>query len=294
MCWKEIFPNEDAARFDLVDELYTLPAKLPTSMFQVGAWLEDWMTKLVAADEVSAHIEPRRATAVLMNAGKPLQTSDNIFMTEWVAIFRKTGLRDDATVANLQDACLKLVVLARARARELQGDQQVERAQQPLSAKTAVPMTKPKPQRPTSQFAVSFANQMDARLETIVSMHIPILMGSVCDVKPAPKKTYAKPNGKAADAQSSNQGAQDKKKAKGKSKGKDRKTKPTAKSGEIDFDENARLNKANQTNLKSKTKIKKKIVIWTRMACLIGLIVGARITKTASWRPLHVHLQTLQ
>ena len=26
------FPNEDATRFDLVDELYTLPAKMPTSM----------------------------------------------------------------------------------------------------------------------------------------------------------------------------------------------------------------------------------------------------------------------
>ena len=94
MCWKEIFPNEDATRFDLVDELYALPAKMPTSMFQFAAWLEDWMTKLVAADEVSAHIEPRRAMAVLMNVGKPLQTADNIFMTEWVAVFRESGLRD--------------------------------------------------------------------------------------------------------------------------------------------------------------------------------------------------------
>ena len=41
-----------------------------------------------------------------MNVG---QTSDNIF----------SGLRDDVTIANLQDACLKLVVLARARGREL-------------------------------------------------------------------------------------------------------------------------------------------------------------------------------
>ena len=76
------------------------------------------MTNMVVADEVAAHIEPRRAMAVLMNVGKPLQTSDNIFMTEWVAIFR---------------------------ARELQVDQQVERAYQPLSAKTAVPTTKPNP-----------------------------------------------------------------------------------------------------------------------------------------------------
>ena len=52
MCWKEIFANEDATRLDLVDELYTLSAKLPTSMFQFAAWLEDWMTKLVAADEL--------------------------------------------------------------------------------------------------------------------------------------------------------------------------------------------------------------------------------------------------
>ena len=61
MCCKEIFPNEpqDATRFDLVDELYTLPAKMPTSMFQFAAWLEDWMTKLVVADEVAACIEPR-------------------------------------------------------------------------------------------------------------------------------------------------------------------------------------------------------------------------------------------
>ena len=66
MCWKEIFPNEDAIRLDLVDEIYTLPAKMPTSMFQFAAWLEDWITKLVVA-----HIEPRRAMAVLMNVGKP-------------------------------------------------------------------------------------------------------------------------------------------------------------------------------------------------------------------------------
>ena len=90
---------------------------MPTSMLQFAAWLEDWMTKLVVADEVAAHIKPRRAMAVLMNVGKPLHTSDNIFMTEWVAIFRESGLRDD---------------------------QQVERAQQPLSAKTATPTTKPK------------------------------------------------------------------------------------------------------------------------------------------------------
>ena len=65
----------------------------------------DWMTKLVVADEVAAHIEPRRAMAILMNVKKPLQTSDNIFMTEWVAIFRESGLRDDVTIARRCDHC---------------------------------------------------------------------------------------------------------------------------------------------------------------------------------------------
>ena len=67
MCWKEIFPNKDATRFDLVDELYTLPAKMPTNMFQFAAWLEAWMTKLVVADEVATHIEPRRPRPPYLN-----------------------------------------------------------------------------------------------------------------------------------------------------------------------------------------------------------------------------------
>ena len=108
MCWKEIFPNEDATRFDLVDELYALSAKMPTSMYQFTAWLEDWMTKLVVADEVSAHTEPRRAMAILMNVGKPLQTLDNIFMTEWGAIFRESGFKQGrCDCCEFQDACLK-------------------------------------------------------------------------------------------------------------------------------------------------------------------------------------------
>ena len=49
-------------------------------------------------------------------------------MTKWVAIFRESGLQDDVTIQNLQDACLKLVVAARARARELQVDMQLEKA----------------------------------------------------------------------------------------------------------------------------------------------------------------------
>ena len=58
-------------RFDLVEELYGLPQKPPTTMHTFAAWLEDWVTKLVAADEISAHVEPRRAMAVLSHVGKP-------------------------------------------------------------------------------------------------------------------------------------------------------------------------------------------------------------------------------
>ena len=120
-----------------MDELYALPVKMPTTMYHFASWLEDWITKLAVADEVGARIEPRRAMAVLRNAGKPLQTTDNIFMTEWMDMFRESGLRDDVTIANLQDACLN-------RARELQVDMQVERAQQPAPAKTVAPTTKSK------------------------------------------------------------------------------------------------------------------------------------------------------
>ena len=141
MGWKEIFPNEDATRFDLVDaEFYALPSKMPPHYVPVR--LEDWITKLVVADEVSAHIEPRCAMAVLTNFGKLLQSNENIIVTEWVAIFRESGLRHDVTVASLQEARLKMAVLARARAREPQVDLQV--AQQRLSTKTTAPTTKSK------------------------------------------------------------------------------------------------------------------------------------------------------
>ena len=43
MCWKEIFPHEDATRFDLVDELYAIPAKVPTSMYQFATW-SGWLS----------------------------------------------------------------------------------------------------------------------------------------------------------------------------------------------------------------------------------------------------------
>ena len=102
--------------------LYSLPQKPPSTMHTFAAWLEDWVTKLVAADEISAYVEPRRAMAVLSHVGKPLQAQDTLFMTEWVAIFRESGLREDVSVENLREACLQLVVCARARARELQVD----------------------------------------------------------------------------------------------------------------------------------------------------------------------------
>ena len=144
MALKEIFPNEDATRFDLVEELYGLPQKPPSTMHTFAAWLEDWVTKLVAADEISAYVEPRRAMAVLAHVGKPLQAQDTLFMTEWVAIFRESGLRDDVSVANLREACLQLVVCARARARELQVDVQVERASRAVVAANTVTPTKGK------------------------------------------------------------------------------------------------------------------------------------------------------
>ena len=188
-------------------------------------------------------------------------------MTEWVAIFRESGLRDDVTVENLQDAsCLKLAVLARARARELQVDQQVERAQQPLSAKTAIPTTKSKPKGPSEkdkpvccfflkpdgckngdncQYAHPRTNgkclRCGSESHNLQACTRPRRQQSSrsSSAKPAPRMPYAKPKGRAADAQTSSQGNQEKKKAKGKSKGKGRQTKPTAKSGDVDFDENA-------------------------------------------------------
>ena len=69
---------------------------------QFASWLERGLDdQACCGRRVPEHTEPRRAMAVLMNVGKPLQTTDNIFMTEWVAIFRESGLRDDVTIANL-------------------------------------------------------------------------------------------------------------------------------------------------------------------------------------------------
>ena len=222
------------------------------------------MTKLVVADEASTHIEPRRAMAVLTNIVEELQSSDNIFMTEWVAIFRASGLQDDVTIANFHDPCLKLVVLARAQARELQVDLQVKHAQQPLSAKTAVPTTrfKPGPMTKTNKPVCRLVLKPDGykngdscqyphprtdgkRLHCGSESHILQACASprrqqpsrTNSDKPPPKKEHPKPKGKTADAQSSKASASsDKKKGKGKSKGQNKKTKPSARSGDVDFD----------------------------------------------------------
>ena len=50
-----------SARFDLVEELYSVPQKPPSTMHTFAAWLEDWVTKLVAADEISAYVEPSKS-----------------------------------------------------------------------------------------------------------------------------------------------------------------------------------------------------------------------------------------
>ena len=52
--------------------------------------------------------------------------------------------------------------------------------------------------------------------------------------------------GQSRDNQGSHQGSQEKKKSKGKSKGKGSQTKPTAKSGDIDFDDNAQADQDDQ------------------------------------------------
>ena len=53
------------------------------------------MTKFVAANEAGARVEPRKAMSRLTSVGKSLQSQDNLFMTEWVAISRECGLRED-------------------------------------------------------------------------------------------------------------------------------------------------------------------------------------------------------
>ena len=205
-------------------------------IYQNGCMARGLDDQIGGSDEASAHIKPRRAMAVLMNVGKPLQTSDDIFTTEWVVIFRESGLRDDVTVANLQDAFLKLVLLARARARELQVDQQVERAQQLLSAKTATPTTKPKPKsaaetdKPVCRF---FLKSDGCNNRDNCQYAHPCTNGKClqCGSESHNLQACTRPRRQQSSRSSSAKTA--------KSKGKDHKTKPTAKSGEVDFDENA-------------------------------------------------------
>ena len=77
-CWKEIFPNEDATRFDLMDELDAIPAKMPT-MYQFASCLQDWMTNLVVAEEVHPQTlnpdEPRLSSWSLASPFRPWITS---------------------------------------------------------------------------------------------------------------------------------------------------------------------------------------------------------------------------
>ena len=115
------------------------PAKVPVNMHRFATWLEDYVTSLTAAGDAGAHVELQREMSILTHVGKPLQAQNSLFMTEWVAIFRESRLRDDLTVHRLQDACLKLVVSARARARELQVDFQVEKANKAIVAISATP-----------------------------------------------------------------------------------------------------------------------------------------------------------
>ena len=125
--------------------------------------------------------------AVLMNVGKPLQTTDNIFMTEWVAIFRESGLRDDVSIANLQETCLKLVVLARGPACELHVHWQVERAQR------AHPRANGKCLRCGSEMHC-LQDCTRPRRPQATRLGKP---------KPAPKKEYSKAKGRKAEAQTS-------------------------------------------------------------------------------------------
>ena len=289
-------------------------AKMPTSMYQFASWLEDWVTKLVVADEASAHIEHRRAMAVL-------------FMTEWVAIFRESGLRDDVTIANLQEACLKMAVLARARARELQVDLQVERAQQPLPPR--LQPRRPNPslgRRPrlTSQSADSFSNQMDARMETNASTHIHESMESVCVValshtvfKPAPvladnsllgpvvpskdlrRSTPSLKGRQLTLSRLRHQLLQIKRKGKASLKVRIRSISLLPRVAKSTLTRPPRMIQKNLTiKRKGKMMIQESIlqmprllrVRWTLASCLIGQQVSARITRKVHLLWLHAHL----
>ena len=111
-----------------------LPQKPRVTMRQFAVWLEEYMTKLVAGDEAGARVEPREAMSTLTCVGKPPAVIGQPVSDWWVAIFQESGLRDDVTIRNLQDAYLKLVIAARAHARELQVDMSVGKANKAIVA----------------------------------------------------------------------------------------------------------------------------------------------------------------
>ena len=139
--------------------------------------------------------------------------------------FLRSGLRDDASIANFQKVCLKF---ARARARELHVDWQVAQANNPAASKTAVPTTKSK--------ATPMLNTDKPVCKCFLKPEGCTRSGKP---KPAPKKEYYKAKGRTAETQSSkSQASSDaKNKGKGMSKGKDKKNKPSAKTWEIKFND---------------------------------------------------------
>ena len=89
------------------------------------------------------------------------------------------------TIANLQEVCFKLVVLARARAHEFQVDMQVECAHQtPLPRRSRLPPSPRQSQRiqPINLSADSFSSLMNAGMEIIANMQTHAQMVSVCHV----------------------------------------------------------------------------------------------------------------
>ena len=129
-------------------------------------------------------------------------------------------------------ACLKLVVLARARARELQVDQQVERDNNLCQPRLLIPTTKPKPKtaaeadKPICRFFLKpdgckngdncqYAHprtngkclRSGSESHNLQACTRPRRQQSSrsSSAKPGPKKTYAKPKGKTADAQAFSQ-----------------------------------------------------------------------------------------
>ena len=63
---KEVFRNENATPLDLVEKLYMLPQKPLVTMRQFAVWLEECVTKLVAADEAMSTFELRWETSAVL------------------------------------------------------------------------------------------------------------------------------------------------------------------------------------------------------------------------------------